>query len=84
MKNNSSLIYGINSIKEAIKTNENFYKVWISNEINSNTQKDFLIIYLLALFGVNFTLSVHSYMFGFLTIGIGVCMLKHFDQKDES
>ena len=35
MKNNSSLIYGINSIKEAIKTNENFYKVWISNEINS-------------------------------------------------
>ena len=27
----------------------------LSNEINSNTQKDFLIIYLLALFGINFT-----------------------------
>ena len=56
----------------------------ISNEINSNTQKDFLIIYLLALFGVNFTLSVHSYMFGFLTIGIGLFILKNFDQKHES
>ena len=56
----------------------------ITNEINPNTQKDFLIIYLLALFGVNFTLSVHSYMFGFLTIGIGLCILKNFDLKHES
>lgn len=56
----------------------------LSNEINSNTQKDFIIIYLLALFGVNFTLSVYSYMFGFLTIGIGLCILKNFDLKHES
>ena len=35
MKNNSSLIYGINSFKEALKSNEVFYQVWISNEINS-------------------------------------------------
>ena len=27
------------------------------------------------------TLSVHSYMFGFLTIGIGVCMLKHLIKR---
>lgn len=56
----------------------------LSNEINSNTQKDFLILFLLTLFGVNMTLSIHSYMFGFLTIGIGVCILKNYDQKCES
>lgn len=56
----------------------------ISYEINSNTQKDFLIIYLLTLFVVNFSLSVHSYLFGFLTIAIGLLVLKNHNQKHEN
>ena len=48
----------------------------ITDQINSNVEKDFLIIYFLLLFGANLTLSIFSYMFGFVTLAVGLTMLK--------
>lgn len=48
----------------------------ITDQINSNVEKDFLIIYFLLLFGANLTLSIFSYMFGFVTLAVGLTILK--------